>query len=106
MGCVEKGDAQDEEMIGLIRTVEDEYMNLLGTLGVQSKSFRRETRKAFKRIVTEIYSPPRVTRMASLMPSMKLLPGYAFDISQDDPNDGEPWDFNDSSKREKARRMI
>ena len=47
-------DAEDEEMIGMVTTVEDEYMNLLATLGVQSKSFRRETKKAFKRIVTEI----------------------------------------------------
>ena len=44
--------------------------------------------------------------MAALLPSMKLLPGYAFDITVNDPDDNEPWDFDRAEKRDKARRMI
>ena len=96
----------DQEMIGLMSTVEDEYVNLLGMLGAHTGAFKRENRKAYNRIVSEIYSPPRVTRMASSLPSPKVLPGYAFDITTNDPDDGEPWDFDAPAKREKARRLI
>ena len=96
----------DQEMIGLMSTVEDEYVNLLGMLGAHTGAFKRENRKAYNRIVSEIYSPPRVTRMASSLPSLKVLPGYAFDITTNDPDDGEPWDFDAPAKREKARRLI
>ena len=82
---------KDAEMIGAVTTVEDEYLNMIGMLGTETRAFKRDTRKAYNRIVFEIYSPPRVTRMASLLPSLKLLPGYAFDITQNDPEDGEPW---------------
>ncbi len=97
--------SEDQEMIGLV-TVEDEYLNLLATLGTQHGAFKRETRKAYNRIVSEIYSPPRVTRMASMLPSLKVLPGYAFDITTNDPEDNEPWDFDLATKREKARRLL
>ena len=98
--------AGDDNMIGSVTTVEDEYMNLIGMLGTNTGAFRRENRKAFNRIVSEMYSPPRVTRMASMLPSLKLLPGYAFDITQNDPDDGMPWDFDNAEKRAKARRLL
>ena len=53
--------------------------------------------------VTEIYSPPRVTVWAD---KMRLAPGLAFDLTQSDPEDGKPWDFNDPRKAAKARRWI
>ena len=98
--------AGDDYMVGSVATVEDEYLNLIGMLGTHTGAFKRETRKAFNRTVSEIYSPPRVTRMASLLPSLKLLPGYAFDITQNDPDDGMPWDFDIAEKRAKAQRLL
>ena len=50
--------------------------------------------------VSEIYSPPRVTKWAE---RMRLAPGMAFDLTQVDPEDGLPWDFNDGIK---ARKVI
>ena len=53
--------------------------------------------------VSEIFSPPRVTALAN---KFKLTPGFALDLSQDDPEDGKPWDFNNSAKRAKAIKLI
>ena len=35
-----------------------------------------------------------------------LAPGFAFDLTVADPDDGQPWDFSRRDKREKARRML
>ena len=51
--------------------------------------------------VTEIYLPPRVAVWAD---RMRLAPGLAFDLTQKDPNDGKPWDFNDPNKASTAKR--
>ena len=96
---------EDQEMMGCV-TVQDEYLSMLGALGCPGKAFRREHRKACRRVLAEIYSPPRVTAMASLLPKMKLLPGFALDITCADPEDGQPWDFNDPAKRLKARERL
>ena len=53
--------------------------------------------------VTEIYSPPRVTTWAA---NMRLIPGLAMDLTCVDPDDGNPWDFNDEDKVRKARVLI
>ena len=43
-------------------------------------------------MVSEIYSPPRVTKMLEAMPELKLVPGFAWDITCVDPDDGERCD--------------
>ena len=53
--------------------------------------------------VSEVYSPPRVTSMAK---KMRLVPGMTFDLTVDDPDDGQPWDFNDDGKRAKAKELV
>ena len=54
-----------------------------------------------------MFSPPRVT--AELLRSRSLqrhlLPGFALDYTVLDPDDGTPWDFSKTEKREKARRL-
>ena len=44
--------------------------------------------------------------MASRMPSLGVIPGYALDLTTDDAETGEPWDLNQASKRRKALDMI
>ncbi len=105
-GAGSPDDNRDTEMTVGCVSLEEAHVQLLSCLGVQGGAYRRENRRAYNRIVSEIYSPPRVTRMVSCMPSLKLLPGYALDITVDDPDDGQPWDFDDKTKREKARRLI
>ena len=53
--------------------------------------------------VSEVYSPPRVTGLAA---GMGLIPGMALDLSVVDPDDGKPWDFNDSQKRAKVLKRV
>ena len=35
-----------------------------------------------------------------------VLPGFAFDLTVNDPSDGKPWDFSKPEKRERARRIV
>ncbi len=97
------GDPDDTSM----SIVDDaECMMLIGAIGSDVKSYKREHNKAFRRIVSEVYSPPRVTRTLSAMPRHGLSPGFAFDITCIDPDDGKPWDFDVAEKREQARKML
>jgi len=55
-------------------------------------------------IVSEIYSPPRVTEAARRL-NLGLTPGFAFDLTTVDEN-GKAWDFDDVSRRQEARRRL
>ena len=89
-----------------LKTEEDEYLNLIMNLGADPRSYRREKKRAFRNIVSEIYSPPRVTDMIRKVANGKLLPGFALDLTTVDPDDGQPWDFDLKVKREKALKLI
>ena len=80
---------EDSVMIGAV-TYDSEMIGLLCTLGVSTKSFQRENRAARRRMVAELYSPPRVTRAISAMPRSELLAGFALDVTCVDPDDGLP----------------
>ena len=54
-------------------------------------------------VVSEIYSPPRVTALAG---SVGLSPGFALDITVIDPEDGQPWEFDVAAKRENAEMTV
>ena len=98
------GDVSNVNPSGLAK--DDDCMLMLMHLGVEQKSFKREHKKAMRRIVSEIYSPPRVTKMLSKMKGHPLAPGFALDITCYDPDDGQPWDFDLAEKRTKARRLL
>ena len=78
---------------------------LLMQLGSTGRSYKRETQQAFGKLVSEIYSPPRITAELRRRPRRRLLPGFALDLTVMDPDDGEPWDFCRPEKREKARML-
>eukprot|EP00974_Lingulodinium_polyedra_P090633 8789309-Lingulodinium_polyedra.AAC.1 len=50
---------------------------------------------------TEVYSPPRATLWAE---RVGVAPGLAFDLTRENPEDGEPWDFNDEDRGEEGGR--
>ena len=56
-------------------------------------------------IVSEIYSPPRVTGAARRLKSLGLTAGFAFDLTSTDEN-GVPWDFSVAARRREARRRL
>ena len=58
-----------------------------------------------KVIISEIYSPPRVTTYAKLLPSLGIGPGFALDLTTVNAK-GEPWDFDTVEKQEEAERLL
>lgn len=98
---------EDAEMMTMAVREDHECLNLIANMGYSTtRSYRREHRRGFNKIVSEIYSPPRVTRMLSSMPGHELVPGLALDVTCNDPDGGKPWDFDYPEKREKARRLL
>ena len=56
-----------------------------------------------KHDISEVYSPPRITKMAR---KMGLRAGWALDLTQVDSEDGQPWDFSVKAKRVKALHKL
>ncbi len=74
---MEVEDANDEIMLFLVEQ-----------LGGHGHQFARDRKRAFKRIVSEIYSPPRITGI--MRHGGLLQPGVALDLTTVDPHDGQP----------------
>ena len=104
-------------LVGSLEPSRDDFVSelLMEQLG-SSRSFKREKRKCAqalfavghprRAVVSELYSPPRVTKEIVRMRSRRLAPGLALDFTVIDPSDGKPWDFNDPAKRERARMLV
>ena len=86
--------------------VEDEVVALVSALGGDAKNYRKEYKRSLNRMVSEVYSPARVTAMAKAMPSLRLIPGFALDLTTIDEYDGEPWDFTREVKRRRALKLV
>ena len=87
---IEVGDGQVPEGAG-----EDVSIGLLANIAQEYIKFGKH--------VSEIFSPPRVTKVAN---KIGLRSGFALDLSVDDPEDGKPWDFSTREKREKAEAKV
>ena len=96
-----------EEIGRLEPSFDDEISGLLlSQMGSVGKSCRREAQRAGKKLLSELYSPPRVTELLRRARSRNLLPGCALDLTVVDPEDGMPWDFSLRHKRDRARQII
>ena len=94
-----------EDVKEAIKDHDAEILKLVKELGGSTKAYGRERRRAVRAIVAEIYSPPRVTSAAKLLPGMHLTPGFALDLTTVNAK-GEPWDFDDDDKQDEALRLI
>ncbi len=65
------------------------------------RTARQDVQK-FDKAVAEVYSPPRITRMAK---QMGLSTAWALDLTENDPDDGQPWDLSKPEKRKKAMQL-
>ena len=74
---------------------------LLSQVGSSGRSYRREGCTAARRIASDVFSPPRITKMIRDNRSRHMLPGHACDVTTVDPDDEPPWD---SSRRPSVRR--
>ncbi len=104
----EQPTAMDMGFIGSLEPSIDDVASqiLLQQLGSTGRAYRRDVRRGFKAMISEIYSPPRVTAELRRRPRRHLLPGFAFDLTVCDPDTGEPWDFTKRSCRDKARHLL
>ena len=83
---------------------EAEILKLVRGLGGCRRAYQKERAKSMNAIVSEIYSPPRVTQALKMLPSMGLIPGFALDLTTND-EEGNPWDFSCPRQRQKAREL-
>ena len=74
-------------------------------LGASREAVQDAARQELHLVVSEIYSPPRVTRAARMLPHLGITPGFALDLIVED-QDGKPWGFDDPQKRNKAVRKL
>ena len=105
MGVVNEDESEEE--IGMVHEDIDDEVSaiLLAQMGQFGKSYRREAAKNCRQLVSEIYSPPRVTKELKKSRYRNLAPGFALDLTVVDSDDGKPWDFSVKEKRDKVRRM-
>ena len=85
---------QDSEIIAVVR-------GMGGSVG----KYRRERQKGIRAIFAEVYYPPRVTAAAKLLPELKLIPGFALDLTTNDV-DGRAWNFDETEMRDRAMRKL
>ena len=75
---------QEELLSRELQQCAAETVRLVAALGGQRTAYHRERKQAVQRMVAEVYSAPRVTKAAKLLPSLRLLPGFALDLSGED----------------------
>ena len=98
------GDLAVEDTLGSVEPSADDIAStlILQQLGSLGRSYRREARQGSRALVSEIYPPPRVTELIRRAGMKHVMPGFALDITVNDPLDGEPWDFGLEHKRRRA----
>ena len=88
-----------------LKDIEGEIMNVVLSLGASKREYLKERRRGMRCIVSEIYSPPRVTAATKLLPELRCVPGFALDLTTTDER-GRRWDFDDADTRERARALL
>ena len=84
---------QHAKMSMEVEDIDGEIAAIIRSVGGNVASYKRDRSRALNRLVSEIYSPPRVAAAAKLLPSLGCLPGFSLDLTTCDEN-GHPWDFD------------
>ena len=95
---------QREEKVEVVEA-NREILAIVRSLGGDRGKYKRERSKALKAVVSEIYSPPRVTNAAKLLPELRLIPGFGLDLTVAD-HGGKLWDFDSKVMRERAMEKV
>ena len=88
-----------------VREANDEIMNVVRDLGGSDRKFKRHRDKALKSVKSEIYSPPRVTAAAKFLPELRVIPGFALDLTTAD-EDVSLWDVDSKVMRDRAMAKV
>ena len=94
-----------EDIRRAVKRDAEEILKLVRDLGGSRNAYKKERAKAVKAIVAEIYSPPRITKAIKMMPSSKVIAGFALDLTTCD-EDGRAWNFDEKEMRERARKKF
>jgi hypothetical protein len=94
-----------EELVKDVLETNVHILEILATLGANPKRYRRERSRAVKALVSEVYSAPRVTLAAKLLPGLGVLPGFALDLTTVNKQ-GHNWDFTQEAMRREAREIV
>ena len=68
----------------VVKKDEADIIATIRATGGCAQSYRRERRRAIKAMVSDVYSPPRVTAACKLLPELKIIPSFAFDLTTAD----------------------
>ena len=81
----------DQSAVQEVKDLDLEIPSLVRNLGGNANSYRTERGRAIRAVISEIYSPPRVSAVAKMCPSFSILTGFALDLTTND-TDGRHWD--------------
>ena len=81
------------------REKQQDVMSIVESMGGNGRSYQRERGRRARAIVSEVYSAPRVTELARLLPKYGCAPGLALDLTTG-------WDFSKRDQREKAELLL
>ena len=76
-----------------------EIFSVAQALGGSSTQYKRERQKGIRAVVSEISSPPRVTTATKLVPELKIIPGFAMELTTAEV-DGKLRDFDPKIMRD------
>ena len=88
-----------------VREAIAEIMNVVRALGGSDRKIMRHRNEALKAVVSEIYSPSQVAASAKLLPELRVIPGFALDLTTAD-EDGILWDFGSKVMRDRAMGKV
>ena len=106
------GDVDDGMSVGFLGSLQPSAKDRVSLMMLEQlgsypqKSHLREKNTARRKILSEVYSPPRITAETTRAGWKNVAAGFAIDFTVVDPEDGRPWDFNRKDKRDKALAMV
>lgn len=96
--------ALGRELADLVPRCERGILLVIRGLGGSRGACTRERKVAPNRVVSEVYSLPRVASAAELLPPLATTPGASLDITVDQEN-GEQWDSDVLGDRQNVRNL-
>ena len=97
--------SDDQDVRAEIAEDELEIIAVIRSLGGNGHKYPRERQRAAKRVLSEIYSPPRVAAAIKLMPEPRLILCFSLDLITVD-SDGCLWDFDSKMRRDRDLKRI
>ena len=81
------------DLVDDARQMDAEILSVVRSMAGDVGKYRRERKRALNTVVGEIYSAPRTTAAINCLPELKLIPGFALDLTTVDPDDNATLDI-------------